>query len=213
MTQPPLENLDTIYTRALRLLGLRPPNRQLRTPLTVQSVQVVADASDFSIPHSNPVFGLVFSQPAVALRNSCLALQATSRLLRVRQLFISTGTGVRWAVMQNDPIDTNVATRQGADIGPLGPFGAESALITLQGATAIATTGHNAARNLPTASAQIEQTQFDVRPPLLLARGSFMTFEDATVNTLVTVMLAWEEIPNQDEVGVGNIGFPEASTP
>ncbi len=94
MSQP--QPLETIYTRALRLLGLRPASRPLSTFLTVQSVQIVADVSDVSIPHSNPVFAFTIAQVAPGLADSAMvAIQAGARMIRLRQFFFHTVTAPR----------------------------------------------------------------------------------------------------------------------
>lgn len=193
MTEPLLE---TNYTRALRLLGLRPASRQLSTPLTVQSVQIVTDVSDVSIPHSNPIFGVGFGIVGVAAEHSTLELAATSRLIRLRQVFLPSMTTPKIFIAAATTITRLIGTATGVSLGPVVAVG-----------TAIASRGNSTA--IPTAGAYgPDAVQFDVRPPLLIAPGFRAIFKDQTLNTTVGVNLIYEEIPPQE--AVADLGFPSA---
>ncbi len=196
MTQPVLE---TNYTRALRLLGLRPASRALSSPLTVQSVQVIADVGDVSIPHSNPVFGWNQSQVAPGVGNmAMITMQATSRLLRVRQIFAFTSASMRIYVVDADPMTTVIATLAAAAGSSLGPVEATR--------TAIVRSGHSVGFGGPNFAYLPAALQFDLRPPLLIAPGRFFVLQEATANQTLTASAIYEEIPEQD--AVSNVGFP-----
>ncbi len=195
MTQPGFQPLSTVYTRALRLLGLVPAQRQLQTPLTVQPVQVIADVSDVSIPHSNPVFGASIGIAQVALEHSALELTATSRLLKVRIITMAGYTDPRIFVQTTAYLTTVVSSNFQVSLGP----GADVSTAQLdRGTSTTAPTGGEFAP---------QQAQFDLRPPLLIAKGSRIVFADRTVNTAPTLAgVIWEEIPDQDDIA--NLGFP-----
>lgn len=204
MTQPGFAPIQRLYSRALNILGVATPGtRQLVAPLAIQQVNVVSDLSDAAEPHSVPIFGMVTAQGAVIARRGAVAISATSRLVRVRQIFITAGADVRMAVLDDAaPIDTIVTTIAAAAIGGLGPFGTGRST-----PTAIVTAGTNDPANLPLSSFLPELAQFDVRPPLLLTPGTALVFEDQTANDPITLGAMWEEIPGQIETA--DIGFPE----
>jgi len=196
---PDFVPLQQLYSRALGILGVQSPGgRQTSLALAVQPVSIVSDVSDASIPHSNPIFSMVAAQGAVAVNNSQITIQATSRLLRIRQINISAGTDVRLGVVLADPLTTVVATVTAAAMGKLGPFVGTT--------TAIVRAGRSLAPALPGSSFLPAQAQFDFRPPLLIAPGHFVTFEDQTQNSAITVGAIWEEIPGQTDAA--DIGFP-----
>ena len=153
------------------------------------------------MPHSNPVFGGVFSQVAVAARNSQIALSCGPRTMRIRQIRVSVGTDVRVGTVTGVPITTVVSTHTSILI-PYATLGPDGALLGF----AIADAGHSAARVFNFAL-QPEQVQFDLRPPLLIVPGSSLFFEDATQNTTLTVGVIWDEIPREGETT--ELGFPE----
>ena len=198
MTQPSFAQLSTIYTRALRLLGLVPAQRQLQTPLTVSSVQIVADASDFSIPHSNPIFGMNVTTTAVLNEFSVIRLTATTRVVRIRRLNVIAGTSNRLQVVAGvHVIDTvQVGPLVGLSLGPqvnVGTADFEGGVVTATDLSA------NAYR--PNAES------FDLRPPLLVAKGSSFVMEDRSSNVQGSLSIIWEEIPDQSDVT--DVGFPE----
>ncbi len=205
MTQPggPIQ-LNTLFTRALRALGaLTPGSIQLFSPRIVQPVQVIADVSDLSIPHSNPVFGFSLGAPAVVAEFSAVAITATSRLIRFRQLLVFnavTQNSLFMEVLRVNPIDTITATLPaGSADRSMGPVGTDLN-------TSIITRGSSAIFDLTANSFSPEFTQFDMRPPLLLAPGSTLVIEDGTANQAIAVAALYEEIPQQDETA--DLGFP-----
>ncbi len=198
MTQPGFTSLSTIYTRALRLLGFVPAQRQLQAPLAVQPVQIVADVSDVVVPHSNPVFGISRAQAAVAAERGVTILETTSRLVRIRQIEITATTPRVFVVSAATgfTITTPGADVFGVSVGPQVNVG-----------TAIVHRGTTT--TVSAAGAWSPGTNRDLRPPLLVAPGQLLVLIDSTVNIANQFDLLWEEIPTQDQVV--DIGFPLAS--
>jgi len=191
--------LQTLYTRALGLLGVQGAgSRQTALALSVQPVSILSDVSDASIPHSNPVFGVVASQPAVAANNSQITVFTARRMLKLRQINVIAGTQVVLGVTAVDPLTTVVATVAQAAVGRVGPAAAEP--------TAITRAGRSLAAALPANSWLPVQGLVDMRPPILIAPGQFLTFEDQVQNTTVTLSCLWEEIPEQTDSA--DLGFP-----
>lgn len=209
MTQPQFTPLSTVYTRALRLLGLVPAQRQLQTPLTVQPVQIISDVSDASIPHSNPIFGfnVVLAAPGAA-DSAMISLQARSRIVRLRQVFFQTASAPRMFVANADlmtTVDTTLDnTTDGSSLGPTG-----TATGAMAASRSIVRGGQTVGAANPANAYRPETVQFDLRPPLLLNRNQFIYFIGATLNSALTVSGLYEEIPNQDEVA--DLGFPEVN--
>lgn len=197
MTQP-LPTLSTNFTRALRLLGLRPASRVLSTPLTVQPVQLIADVSDVSIPHSNPVFGSSQNVIGVAAEFSTIEIQARNRLLRIRQIFLDVGfTTPRIYVIASPSID-NIQANLEIPSG-IGPRADAFTAGSVRGTRTVAIGA--AAFLVPTA------VIFNLRPPLLVAPGFSFCITDTDPNTSPGLSgVLWEEIPEQE--AVTNIGFP-----
>ncbi len=194
--------LETSYTRALRLLGLRPASRQLSTPLTVQSVQIVSDVGDVSIPHSNPIWASTILAPPVVGEFSVWSLIATNRLLKIRQLLTTQLAELEVFVgLQYTPTAAGV-------LGSFGPFGrdAQNGLLR-EVPTALVQVGSDAA-NIMSTDALISpiDVQIDYRPPLLIAPGSALHIQFQTANIGLTVSEIHEEIPAQD--AVSQVGFP-----
>ncbi len=198
MTQPGFQPLSTVYTRALRLLGLVPAQRQLQTPLTVQPVQIVADVGDVSVPHSNPVFGWTVTVNAVAAEFGTIIMIATSRLLRVRILNQLTGTSPRYELVTR--ADSAIGTVQQAAFNPssLGP--------NVATATAIVEGGVNVAA-LASTTFSPGIAIFDLRPPILIQKGHALMIGNIAANNAMAIAVIYEEIPNQDDVA--DTGFPE----
>ncbi len=194
--------LSTVYTRALRLLGLVPAQRQLQTPLTVQPVQVVADVSDVSVPHSNPVFGGSSGVGAVAAEFAAFQIFAQSRLLRIRQISVTGATlPVLFVTESNGFIDNPIADAAGVFRIGIGPRVDAGTALILRGTSTVTP---------PVGGFDIEQAQFDVRPPLLIDKGFSLVIASQTSNTaFATAGFIWEEIPNQDDVA--NLGFPRVA--
>ncbi len=191
MTQPILE---TNFTRALRLLGLRPASRRLSTPLSVQSVQIIADVGDVSIPHSNPIFGGSIGVTAVIAEHAGIEILATSRLLRIRIISQTGFTDPRIFVQQALYIDNAQAAAEVRH--SLGPGVDAPTAIIVRGTSTQAPVGGEYTPQV---------AQFDLRPPLLIAPSFRLVIADRTVNTAPTPMgFIWEEIPEQEaQVGVG----------
>lgn len=193
----PHETLETLYTRALRLLGVSTPGgKQLTSPLSVQPVQIVADVADVSIPHSNPIFGLAMGVAAFAAEFGIAEIRAIDRLVRIRQIFISAGTNVRTFVVAGNYNITRVTdTRFGTPLGPRTDAG-----------TAVVRRGTSTVDPTAFLGVEFEQVQFDVRPPFLIAPGFSLCFGDVVANSGTGISVLWEEIPGQGEVAA--IGFP-----
>jgi len=198
MTQPGFQSLSTVYTRALRLLGMVPAQRQLQSNLTIQPVQIVADVSDFSVPHQNPLFGINAVGSAVAAEFGAVSLEAVSRTLRVRFLNVLVMTSPRMRVFARGDAILDAVT--------LGPIPGITLGPSVQTGTAQVRAGNNTAVNIATTAVRPTASQFDLRPPILIAKGSTLAIEDAASNTAVNVSIIWEEIPDQD--ATTDVGFP-----
>lgn len=191
----PLENL---YTRALQILGVATPgSTPTELNLRVQPVSIISDVSDASVPHSNPVFGFSFSITPVAAEFSAIELTATSRLLRVRQIRALGATNPRLQVVPVGFIDNLAA--------PVGGTGVSIGPISTDAGTAIFNRGTSTV-SPNTGAFIILNTQFDVRPPLLIAPGQSLIIADSSANVAATFGVIWEEIPAQ--IQIASVGFP-----
>ncbi len=211
MTQPGFSRIETLYTRALRLLGIvSPGNVLLDAPNQVQNVQMVADVSDVTIPHSNPLFGASATVAGVALELQIMSLEATSRPLRIWTLFIGAGTTVE-LYTTTDNIITSAEVAFNAF--PLGPVG-QAAASTARTQTAITRIGGvlNSAlpagiNDLGTFIPELVQWNTGNRRGMLIAPGSIFTILNHTIAETLTAGFIWEEVPGQEEIS--QVGFPE----
>ncbi len=203
MTQP-FVPLETLYTRALRLLGvLSPGSRQTQLSLAVVPVSVISDVSDASIPHSNPVFGITAGSAAVAAVFSGASITPTRRLVRLRLVQTgSTAASIRLFVGANGSYSFDnvlLDTRTGSSIGPA----ADPGTALIQRGTGLTTPN----TNFPGSWTPTE-LQFDLRPPLLIAPGFTLFMVSGTANDATTCQMVWEEIPEQ--IASADLGFPAA---
>ncbi len=213
MTQPGrAQPLSTLYTRAQRLLGFTTPGSiQMWSPVTVQPVQVVADVSDAAVPHQNPLFAMTAALAPQATLNHVIALHATRRLCRVWTVFVELGSSVRMMTLTEDIRTGGQVTLACASLGPVGvPLAA-----TVGGNTARALTGTTIGPAAPftvlnTFAPELVQwnTAGAKFTGMLLAPGSFLTFQNTQTNNNTTLSMIWEEIPAQDESS--QLGFPAA---
>ncbi len=202
MTTPqfPSAPLQALYTRALRILGLvSPGGAQTQISLGVTPVTILSDVSDASVPHQNPLFGVRMSVAAVALEFSVVALQARSRLVRLRSVQVITGTNLRFQVVTeaSGPVDS-------VTIGPTGGFPLGPAT---DGGFAFVTGGNNTAVKANANSFRPAASEFNFRQlGSLIAPGNTLIVEHASANTAMEISVIYEEIPQQTDVA--NLGFP-----
>ncbi len=199
--------LETLYTQALRLLGVvSPGNVALDTPNIITNVQVLADVSDVTIPHQNPLFGYSSSDTPAAGENQLYVIGATSRPLRIWTIFVGAGTGVRIVVLDEDLRANTIVAQQVSSLGPVGT----AAAATAAGNTAIVGRGTTTGVVAPfttLASFEPELVQWNANK-FLIAPGQFFTLYNTIVAEAANVKVIFEEIPDQNEVT--GLGFPTA---
>lgn len=201
----PLEPVESLYIRALRALGIirAPGSIRLGLPTSIQPVQIIGDFSDFSRPHSNPVFGIRTTSTAGGVGNmSGFELIGNGRALRLRQVELTAGTDVRLSVVTAAVLTTIVTANSAGQ--SLGPEGGDTVTSTRR-------TGHSVGFALGVNPFQLSVgTVFVFRPPLLIAPGQVCVIQEVNANTAISFNLIWEEIPRETETE--NQGFPLASS-